>query len=52
MSRLTSQTGARAWLRDALMRAAPKRLAVRQAASVYGISDGDPNLADRAHSGA
>jgi 2-polyprenyl-6-methoxyphenol hydroxylase-like FAD-dependent oxidoreductase len=52
MSRLTSQTGARAWLRDALMRAAPKRLAVRQAASVYGISEGDPNLADRAHTGS
>jgi 2-polyprenyl-6-methoxyphenol hydroxylase-like FAD-dependent oxidoreductase len=35
MSRMTSQTGATAWLRDALLRAAPSRLAVRQAARAY-----------------
>ena len=37
MSRLTAQTGARGWLRDALLRAVPEQLAVRQAASLYGI---------------
>jgi 2-polyprenyl-6-methoxyphenol hydroxylase-like FAD-dependent oxidoreductase len=35
ISRLTSQTGARGWLRDALLRATPSRLAVRQAARAY-----------------
>lgn len=38
VSRLTSQTGARAWLRDALLRAVPGWLAVRQAAHAYGVS--------------
>ena len=38
MSRLRSQTGARACLRHAVLRATPKRLAIRQAASVYRIS--------------
>ena len=37
MSRLTAQTGARGWLRDALLRAVPERLAVRQAASLYSV---------------
>lgn len=35
MSRMTSQTGATAWLRDALLHAVPSRLAVRQAARAY-----------------
>jgi 2-polyprenyl-6-methoxyphenol hydroxylase-like FAD-dependent oxidoreductase len=37
MSRLTSQTGGLAGLRDALLRAMPAWIAVRQLASVYGI---------------
>ncbi|HSZ41284.1 MAG TPA: FAD-dependent monooxygenase [Trebonia sp.] len=35
VSRLTAQTGARGWLRDAALRATPNRLAVRQAAGAY-----------------
>jgi 2-polyprenyl-6-methoxyphenol hydroxylase-like FAD-dependent oxidoreductase len=35
VSRLTAQTGALAWLRDAALRATPSRLAVRQASSAY-----------------
>lgn len=38
MSRLTSQIGVTAWLRDALLRAVPRRLAVRQAARMYGLT--------------
>ncbi|WP_155356861.1 FAD-dependent oxidoreductase [Acrocarpospora macrocephala] len=34
-SRLTSQTGAAAWLRDALLRAIPPRLATRQLAAIW-----------------
>jgi 2-polyprenyl-6-methoxyphenol hydroxylase-like FAD-dependent oxidoreductase len=34
-SRLTSQTGATAWLRDALLRAIPPRLATRQLAAIW-----------------
>jgi 2-polyprenyl-6-methoxyphenol hydroxylase-like FAD-dependent oxidoreductase len=34
-SRLTSQTGAAAWLRDALLRAVPPRLATRQLAAIW-----------------
>ncbi|WP_433519067.1 FAD-dependent monooxygenase [Nonomuraea sp. CA-143628] len=34
-SRLTSQTGAAAWLRDALLRAVPSRLATRQLAALW-----------------
>lgn len=34
-SRMTSMTGTGAWLRDALLRATPSRLAVRQAARAY-----------------
>jgi 2-polyprenyl-6-methoxyphenol hydroxylase-like FAD-dependent oxidoreductase len=41
MSRLTSQTGALAWLRDALLRAVPASLAVRQLAGVYGVQRHD-----------
>lgn len=39
MSRLTAQTGARGWLRDAVLRAMPGRLAVRQAVSAYGFRE-------------
>jgi 2-polyprenyl-6-methoxyphenol hydroxylase-like FAD-dependent oxidoreductase len=34
-SRLTSQTGATAWLRDMLLRAVPSRLAARQLAALW-----------------
>jgi 2-polyprenyl-6-methoxyphenol hydroxylase-like FAD-dependent oxidoreductase len=34
-SRLTSQTGATAWLRDTLLRAVPSRLATRQLAAIW-----------------
>ncbi|MEV0235975.1 FAD-dependent monooxygenase [Nonomuraea sp. NPDC050786] len=34
-SRLTSQTGAAAWVRDALLRAVPSRLATRQLAALW-----------------
>ncbi|TMR17700.1 FAD-binding protein [Nonomuraea turkmeniaca] len=34
-SRLTSQTGATAWVRDALLRAVPRRLATRQLAAIW-----------------
>lgn len=44
VSRLTSQTGARGWLRDTLLRATPSRLAVRQVASAYRISGADLGL--------
>ncbi|WP_248965612.1 FAD-dependent monooxygenase [Sphaerisporangium perillae] len=36
-SRLTSQTGATAWLRDALLRAIPRRLATRQLAAIWHV---------------
>ncbi|MBT2224321.1 FAD-dependent monooxygenase [Nonomuraea sp. NEAU-A123] len=36
-SRLTSQTGATAWLRDTLLRAVPRRLATRQLAAMWRI---------------
>lgn len=36
-SRLTSQTGVAAWLRDALLRAIPSRLATRQLASLWQV---------------
>jgi 2-polyprenyl-6-methoxyphenol hydroxylase-like FAD-dependent oxidoreductase len=34
-SRLTSRTGATAWVRDALLRAIPSRLATRQLAAMW-----------------
>jgi 2-polyprenyl-6-methoxyphenol hydroxylase-like FAD-dependent oxidoreductase len=40
-SRMTSLAGTGAWLRDALLRATPSQLAVRQAARAYRASPGD-----------
>ncbi|WP_424535745.1 FAD-dependent monooxygenase [Sphaerisporangium viridialbum] len=38
-SRLTSQTGVTAWLRDALLRAIPSRVATRQLAALWNVTN-------------